>query len=191
MKKILLSIIASVGLFASPASAQNQVLVIEYTDGTTQTIAVSDIKRMSFDTEEPSLAGTYQGDIKIVIGGAYSYDCKSTYEIAVNADGTLDVTMNTYQIDGTVMGDLTLGTLTVKGLTLDAQTGVYSKDYGSEGLKRHLTAKQNGTTTMDKDYDITAGSTVTVQSTANGVVVTDSFRLGSMPFPIVSTFTAH
>lgn len=183
-KSILTAIIAACAI---SASAENEVLTIQLQNGTTQTYQVADIKRITFDAgqQEETLDGTYSGAVTMVIGGQFTYNTTASCTLTTRADGTMDVTINEYKIDNTVMGNLILGSITINGLTYDESKGGYYKDYGSDGLTRHFTVV--GNSAMDKDYDVSAGSTLLVQATADGIKVVDSFRMGAMPFPIVAT----
>lgn len=67
------------------------------------------------------------GGISVSVGGAYTYDNKSvTYQVRKYMDGNVekvDVEVPTYALEGTIMGDLTLGSYVVKGLTYDETRG--------------------------------------------------------------------
>ena len=45
-----------------------------------------------------------------------------------------------------------------------------------------------GTTSMDSDYVLGAGSTIRIEITEGGIKVTNPFKLGAMPFPLTATF---
>ncbi|EJW92843.1 hypothetical protein EVA_19050, partial [gut metagenome] len=91
------------------------------------------------------------GGISVSVGGAYAYDNKSvTYQVRRYKDGgveKVDVEMPTYSLEGTIMGDLTLGSYVVKGLTYDETRGGFYRDYKDDGLSFHFTAMQGGTKT--------------------------------------------
>ena len=121
--------------------------------------------------------------IVVTVGGQFTYKNDNvTYELRRYKDGEtdkLDVTVPSYTLANTIMGDLTLGSYTVKGLVYDEEQGGYYRDYKNDGLKFHFTAVKNGTTTMDKDYD---GNNVSS--------IVNTFQVGAMPFGIVSVFSA-
>ena len=144
------------------------------------------------DTPKASwYTGTFVGDNTVTVGGQYSYTAvDQNYVLTEAKDGTVTVSIPEYSLSGTIMGDLTVGAITVSGLQYDAATGTYTKDYGSDGLTIHFKAVAGGQTSMDADYPINAGSTLTVAKDGeNRIKVTNSFRLGKMPFPLVAVFT--
>ena len=131
----------------------------------------------------------------VSVGGKYNYQNENvTYNVRKYMDGNvekLDVEIPTYTLDETVMGDLTLGTYTVNGLTYDESKGGYYHDYTNDGLTFHFTAVQNGKTTMDNDYAFNSEKDNNILVTYDGNTVSDiknTFQMGSMPFQIVSTF---
>lgn len=189
MKKIILPIIAIA--CALSVQAQDEILKIQLANGEIQTIAVKDIQEMTFDddSQETSLNGTYSGNVTVVIGGQFTYNSTATYNISDNIDGKLNLIIDQYTIPATVMGDMCLGAITIDDISYNATTDTYLKMYGGNGVKRHLTAVNNGNTTMDADYDVKDGSEISVKAEGNNIIVTDSFRIGNMPFPLVATFT--
>ncbi|MGN0030136.1 MAG: hypothetical protein ACI35Q_10470 [Marinilabiliaceae bacterium] len=136
------------------------------------------------------------GGIKVVVGGTFTYKNESvTYKFRkYDNEGveTLDVEVPQYSLKGTLMGDLTLGHYVISGLTYDAAKGGYYRDYKGDGLKFHFTAESNGTKTMDNDYAFNAEKEnnihVTYDSKGQVASVVNTFQMGAMPFPIVSTF---
>lgn len=133
--------------------------------------------------------------INVSVGGAYNYENASvTYQVRKYKDGDvekLDVEIPTYQLSETLMGDLTLGTYTVKGLTYDEAKGGYYRDYKNDGLTFHFKSVMNGTTNMDNDYEFNSAKDNNILVKYNGNSVTDivnNFQMGAMPFPITSSF---
>lgn len=133
--------------------------------------------------------------INVSVGGAYKYENASvTYQVRKYKDGDvekLDVEIPTYQLTATVMGDLTLGTYTVKGLTYDEAKGGYYRDYKNDGLTFHFKSVKNGNTSMDQDYEFNPEKDNNILVKYNGNSVTDivnNFQMGAMPFPISSSF---
>ena len=131
----------------------------------------------------------------VSVGGTFNYQNESvTYNVRKYKDGDvekLDVEIPTYTLDGTVMGNLTLGTYTVKGLTYNEAKGGYYHDYANDGLTFHFTAVNKGITTMDNDYAFNAEKQNDILVTYDGNTVSDiknTFQMGAMPFSIVSTF---
>lgn len=134
--------------------------------------------------------------ITVTVGGQFTYNNDNvTYELRRYKDGKtdkLDVTVPSYSLANTVMGDLTLGTYTVKGLVYDEAQGGYYRDYKNDGLLFHFTAVKNGKTTMDKDYEFAAdeANNILVKYEGSNVSsIVNTFQVGTMPFGIVSVFS--
>lgn len=134
--------------------------------------------------------------ITVTVGGQFTYNNDNvTYELRRYKDGEtdkLDVTVPSYTLANTIMGDLTLGSYTVKGLVYDEAQGGYYRDYKNDGLKFHFTAVQGGKTTMDKDYDFATDkdNNILVKYEGNNVSsIVNTFQVGTMPFGIVSVFS--
>lgn len=197
MKKSILLAAAAL-LMASGAKAETEYLSILLNNGTTKKVAVSDIKEMSFTTEDepaPSFAeayaGSYEGVNTVAVAGQ-SYSAKIKYEITANEDGTVDLALPQYDLTNTVMGNLTLGAYSIRGIAYDEEKQAFYRAYGNDGLSMHFYAIQPGSETpsFDKDYNFSATSDITLKKAEDGTItVTNSFQLGAMPFPIVATFT--
>lgn len=134
--------------------------------------------------------------ITVTVGGQFTYNNDNvTYELRRYKDGEtdkLDVTVPSYTLANTIMGNLTLGSYTVKGLVYDEAQGAYYRDYKNDGLKFHFTAVQGGKTTMDKDYDFATDkdNNILVKYEGNNVSsIVNTFQVGTMPFGIVSVFS--
>ena len=133
--------------------------------------------------------------IDVSVGGTFNYTCESaTYKVRkyVKDDvQMLDVEVPTYSLAGTVMGDLTLGTYTVRGLLYDEEKDGFYRDYAGDALSFHFTAEQNGNVTMDGDYTFNAEKDNNILVQYNGGQVSsivNTFQMGAMPFGIVSSF---
>lgn len=103
----------------------------------------------------------------------------------------VDVEVPTYALEGTIMGDLTLGSYVVKGLTYDETRGGFYRDYKGDGLSFHFTAMQGGMKTMDGDYAFNSerDNNIFVKYDGSNVEsIVNTFQMGAMPFGIVSTF---
>lgn len=134
--------------------------------------------------------------ITVTVGGQFTYNNDNvTYELRRYKDGEtdkLDVTVPSYTLANTIMGNLTLGSYTVKGLVYDEAQGGYYRDYKNDGLKFHFTAVQGGKTTMDKDYEFATDkdNNILVKYEGNNVSsIVNTFQVGTMPFGIVSVFS--
>lgn len=135
--------------------------------------------------------------INVNVGGAFNYDNESVaYNVRKYMDGNVqkvDVEIATYTLTNTVMGNLTLGTYTVKGLTYDEEKGGFYRDYKDDGLTFHFTAEMGGKKTMDGNYSFNPEKDNNILVKYNGNKVEDivnTFQMGSMPFAIVSKFTS-
>ena len=135
--------------------------------------------------------------INVNVGGAFNYTNNNvTYNVRKYMDGNVqkvDVEISTYTLDNTVMGNLTLGTYTVKGLTYDEEKGGFFRDYKDDGLTFHFSAETGGKKTMDGDYSFNPEKDNNILVKYNGNKVEDivnTFQMGSMPFAIVSKFTS-
>lgn len=119
-----------------------------------------------------------------------------TYNVRKYMDGDVqkvDVEIPTYTLDNTLMGNLTLGTYTVKGLTYDEEKGGFYRDYKNDGLSFHFTAEQNGNKTIDGDFEFNAAKDNNILVKYDGSKITDivnTFQMGAMPFGIVSSFNS-
>ena len=138
---------------------------------------------------------TVSSPITVNVGGAFKYSNKSvSYDVRKYMDGDvqkLDVKISTYTLENTVMGNLTLGTYTVKGLTYDESMGGFYRDYKDDGLKFHFTAESGGNKTMDGDYSFnnTKDNNILVKYSGNNITdIVNRFQMGAMPFAIVSKF---
>lgn len=136
--------------------------------------------------------------ITVNVGGMFPYSCENvTYNVNKYMDGDVqkvDVEVPTYTLDNTLMGNLTLGTYTVKGLTYDEAKGGFYRDYKEDGLSFHFTAEQNGNKTMDGDYEFNAQKDNNILVKYNGSKIADivnTFQMGAMPFGIVSNFKSE
>lgn len=135
--------------------------------------------------------------INVNVGGMFPYAKESvTYNVRKYMDGDVqkvDVEVPTYTLDNTVMGNLTLGTYTVKGLTYDEEKGGFYRDYKNDGLKFHFIAEKDGYKTMNGDYEFNAQKDNNILVKYNGSKITDivnTFQMGAMPFGIVSSFNS-
>ena len=123
-----------------------------------------------------------------VLNNDYATAGAETYKVRKYVEDNtekLDIELPTYSLSGTPMGDLTVGTYTVKGLVYDEEKGGYFRDYSNDGITFHFKTS----TGIDKDYGLYAeGTNILVQYSGNNVAyMENNFRPGSMPFPIIAT----
>lgn len=135
--------------------------------------------------------------INVNVGGMFPYTNKSvTYNVRKYMDGDVqkvDVEVPTYTLDNTLMGNLTLGTYTVKGLVYDEEKGGFYRDYKNDGLKFHFIAEKDGNKTMNGEYEFNTAKDNNILVKYNGSKITDivnTFQMGAMPFGIVSSFNS-
>lgn len=135
----------------------------------------------------PSLSedysGTYSGTITLNVAGQYTYTTDISCVITEGDDETVTVRFPDYFLAGTMMGDMTLGSVTVAGLAYDNTMGGFYRSYGGEGI----TQTMNGTT-----YPLNDPSSMLVIKDSNGTLTIDNpFTLGKMPLPLTATFTGR
>lgn len=136
--------------------------------------------------------------INVNVGGMFPYANEGvTYNVRKYMDGDVqkvDVEVPTYTLDNTLMGNLTLGTYTVKGLTYDEEKGGFYRDYKNDGLKFHFIAEKDGNKTMNGEYEFNTAKDNNILVKYNGSKITDivnTFQMGAMPFGIVSSFNSE
>lgn len=135
--------------------------------------------------------------ITVNVGGMFPYANEGvTYNVRKYMDGDVqkvDVEVPTYKLDNTLMGNLTLGTYTVKGLTYDEEKGGFYRDYKNDGLSFHFTAEKDGNKSMDGEYGFNTAKDNNILVKYDGSKITDivnTFQMGAMPFGIVSSFNS-
>lgn len=133
---------------------------------------------------EPTLAeqysGTYNGTITLNVAGQYSYAAEISCVITESDNETITVSFPEYSLEGTMMGDMTLGNVTISNLVYDEAKGGFYRNYGGEGISQTM----NGTT-----YPLNDPSSITVTKDKEGnLTVENPFKLGKMPLPLTATF---
>ena len=150
----------------------------------------------SDDKEEPhtpsstdGYVGEFSGRMTLNIAGQYDYDADIRISVSEGANETLSITFPEYEVFNTLMGDITLGSLTLENLVYDSVKGGYCLDYGDAGISQYFKAERNGTVTMNGEYPLNPPSDILVTKDKDGeITVVNSFRLGAMPMPITATF---
>lgn len=186
----------AVVLFLSiSAFAQNQVMHISFKDGSTQTFNVADINEMTFSedgaaqTPAEKIAGKYDGINALAVGTLATYSVDIATVITANEDGSINFAYPKYDIPNTMMGNLTLGALTINNIPYVEAEDAFVLDYSNAGLQQHFTCvTAQGVTSMDSDYTLGEGSVIRIEATEAGIKVTNPFKLGAMPFPLTATF---
>jgi hypothetical protein len=138
----------------------------------------------------------YTDKLDVSIGGMFNYSADNvTYSVRTypeNDNTLLDVTGPNYELEGTPLGNLTIGSYTVKGLAMDDQQGGYYRDYVGDGLTMHFKSVKDGQTGMDGDYVMNEmENNILVVYEGRNIKVTNAFHPGKMPFQIVSTFPGN
>ncbi len=134
----------------------------------------------------------YTGENQVSVGSQFGpYKATITQKVRTYVEDEvtkMDVEIPTYKLDNTAIGNLTLGTYTVKGLTYDESKGGYYRDYAADGLTMHFMAEQGGQTTFDDDYTLSSAGqeNILVQIVDKKAKITNNFKAGNMPFPIVA-----
>ena len=135
----------------------------------------------------------YTDKLDVSIGGMFNYTAANvTYSVRTYPDGEntlLDVQVPSYQLSGTPLGNLTIGSYVVKGLKTDAEKSGYYRDYVTDGLTMHFKSEKDGVVGMNDDYLMSQGdNNILLVYEGKNIKVTNAFHPGAMPFQIVSTF---
>ena len=137
------------------------------------------------------VAGNYIGTTALKVGDSFGPFTSATvgYKITANEDGTINVTASEENYTGvTMMGNLTLGTYTVKNLAYDKESNSFVRDYSNDGLKVHF--KAVGGMPIDNEYSFKATSKMVVTVDESGTLtIKNNYSLKRMPFPISATYT--
>ena len=160
------------------------------------TISLTSCSRDNDEPKEPSLTdgyvGEYSGQLTLNIAGQYDYDTDIRIIISEGENETLRIAFPEYELSNTLMGDITMGSLTLENLTYDPSKDGFYLDYGEAGIRQYFKAERNGTVTMDNEYQLNAPSDISVTKGEDGTIkVVNSFRIGAMPMPITATFIGH
>ena len=138
------------------------------------------------------VAGNYNGTTSLKVGGMFGPFTSATvgYKVTANEDGSINVTASEEKYTGvTMVGNLTLGTYTVKNLAYDKATNSFSRDYSEDGIKVHFKTN-GGSMKKDEDYAFGKTSKMTVTLAEDGTLtITNNYKIGAMPFPISATYT--
>ena len=157
------------------------------------TISLTSCNHDKDEPNQPSLTDEYVGEfsglLTLNIGGQHEYETDIAIKISQTENETLIITFPEYILPNTLMGDITMGTLTLENLTYDSSKGGFYLDYGEAGISQYFKAERNGTVTMDSEFRLNAPSDIFVTKGDDGEIkVVNSFRIGAMPMPITATF---
>jgi len=138
------------------------------------------------------VAGNYTGTTSLKVGVVPGSFTSATveYKVTANEDGSINVTASEEKYTGvTMVGNLTIGTYTVKNLAYDKETNSFSRDYSSDDLKVYLKS-EGGMMSLDKNYAFESPSKIIVKLDENGtLIITNSYKLAHMPLSISATYT--
>lgn len=148
------------------------------------------------EPEQPSLTDGYVGEssgqLTLNIAGQYDYDTDIKIVISKGKNETLTVTFPEYTLSNTLMGDITMGSLTLENLEYDSSKGGFYLNYGEQGITQYFKAERNGTVTMNDEYPLNAPCDILITKGDDGkITVINSFRIGAMPMPITATFIGN
>ena len=137
------------------------------------------------------VAGNYTSTTSLKIGempGSYTSPTVG-YKVTANEDGSINVTTSEEKYTGVPMvGNLTIGTYTVKNLAYDKESNSFVRDYSNDGLKVHF--KAVGGMPIDNEYSFKATSKMVVTVDESGTLtIKNNYSLTRMPFPISATYT--
>ena len=133
--------------------------------------------------------GEFSGLLTLNIASQYNYDTDISILISEGENETLSVIFPEYALSGTLMGDITMGTLILENLKYDSVKEGFYLNYGEAGISQYFKAERNGTVTMDNEYPLNAPSDILITKNEDGQIkVVNSFRIGAMPMPITATF---
>lgn len=137
-------------------------------------------------------AGLYQGKDSVNVGGNFPYISaeKVSYKVEANADGTINLTVPEVVYKGTMMGDLTLGTYTIKNIPYVESEKAFVKGYKDDNIKFRFIISKNGVTISDREYsfDQDVCKVVVSKDDKGQLTVANTFQMGAMPFVLNSTF---
>ena len=138
------------------------------------------------------VAGNYTGTTSLKVGGMFGPFTSATveYKVTANEDGSINVTASEEKYTGVPMvGNLTIGTYTVKNLAYDKATNSFSRDYSSDDLKVYLKS-EGGIMSLNNNYAFESPSKIIVKLDENGTLtITNRYKLKRMPMSISATYT--
>lgn len=137
-------------------------------------------------------AGNYSGTLVVTVSDEYHYSTDVEIVVKSTSDNMLSVSIPEYSLENTMMGDLTIGAVTIDNVQYVSDKKIFFRDYGGAGLTQHFKASKNGVTTIDSDFPLNSGSSITLSHPADGSIgsisFTNPFQLGKMPFSLSAYF---
>jgi len=147
---------------------------------------------------EYSTKTDYKNVLNLSVGGMYNYTTEDevTYTIGIYQQDNkvmMDVVVPEYELKNTAIGTLKVGSYTIKGLIYDEEKGGYYRNYVNDGL----TVSFSSTSIQEGQYALDGGTTGNnvqeiLVKTNNGNItsIENKFKVGKMPFQLISTFDA-
>lgn len=159
------------------------------------TISLSSCRNEKDEPKQSSMTdeyvGEFSGRLLLNIAGQHEYATDIRITISEGENETLIVTFPEYALSNTLMGDITMGTVTLENLKYDYSKSGFYLNYGETGIRQYFKAERNGAVTMDSEYQLNSPSEILVTEDEDGkITVVNSFRIGTMPMPITATFTS-
>ncbi len=190
MKKIFTLVIVS---FLSALAVQAQKVVINKTDGSQVTYQADEVKDIQFAplTLADTYAGSYKGFDNVNVMVSYKSSEEVVYKVTANGDGTINLIVPEVTYKKTMMGNLTLGTYTIKNIPYDENQKAFVKAYKDDNIKFHFIKKNDdGSVISDQEYTFDSKiCKVVISKEADGKLkVENTYQLGRMPFPISGSF---
>lgn len=190
MKKIFTLVIVS---FLSVLAVQAQKVVINKTDGSQVIYQADEVKDIQFAplTLADTYAGSYKGFDNVNVMFSYKSSEEVVYKVTANGDGTINLIVPEVTYKKTVMGNLTLGTYTIKNIPYDETQKAFVKAYKDDNIKFHfIKKKDDGSVISDQEYTFNNEKCkVVISKEADGKLkVENTYQLGRMPFPISGSF---
>lgn len=190
MKKIFTLVIVS---FLSALAVQAQKVVINKTDGSQVTYQADEVKDIQFAplTLADTYAGSYKGFDNVNVMVSYKSSEEVVYKVTANGDGTINLIVPEVTYKKTMMGNLTLGTYTIKNIPYDENKKAFVKAYKDDNIKFHfIKKKDDGSVISDQEYTFDSKKCkVVISKEADGKLkVENTYQLGKMPFPISGSF---
>ena len=111
--------------------------------------------------------------------------------MTANGDGTINLIVPEVTYKKTMMGNLTLGTYTIKNIPYDENQKAFVKAYKDDNIKFHFIKKNDdGSVISDQEYTVDSKiCKVVISKEADGKLkVENTYQLGRMPFPISGSF---
>ncbi len=136
---------------------------------------------------------TYSGKLELSVGGMWNYTTEDDVNYSItryteNEIEKIDIVVPEYTLKNTQIGDLHVGSYTIKGLTKDAEKNGFYHNYVNDNLSVDFSSSSISAGT----YALNSGTQdilVKFNEENNTVSILNQFKVGKMPFQLTSTFT--